>query len=107
VKTNQEDCAYLDSLQAEQAIKPTEPGRKPQVADIQNEEEEEEEVSQSLASKSAIEIRPHITPDAPEAIIKTRRAEIDAKEAIAAASALKKPAALQQPANLEVTKPAG
>ncbi|XP_011504444.1 PREDICTED: apolipoprotein D-like [Ceratosolen solmsi marchali] len=84
VKTNQEDCAYLDSLQAEQAIKPTEPLRKPQIADVDN--EDEEEVSQSLASKSAAEIRPHITPDAPEAIIKTRRAEIDAQEAIAASA---------------------
>ncbi|NP_001153453.1 apolipoprotein D-like precursor [Nasonia vitripennis] len=82
VKTNQDDCAYLDSLQAEQAAKPTEPPKKnqtPQVAEAE-EEQEEEDQPKPLAGKSADFRSEHITPDAPEAIIKTRKAEIAAKE---------------------------
>lgn len=81
VKTNQDDCAYLDSLQAEQADKPTEPPKKNQNAlVVEAEEDQEDEQPQPLAGKSADLRSEHITPDAPEAIIKTRKAEIAAKE---------------------------
>ncbi|XP_058799297.1 apolipoprotein D-like [Phymastichus coffea] len=70
VKTNHDDCAYLDTLAAEaSSAAPTEP---PKVEDEII--EEAEETPQPLRSAP-------ITPDAPEAIIQTRKAEVDALKA--------------------------
>ena len=89
----------MDNLQSEQAA--TEPPKKAEDSAQASDAEvdaDEESAPQPIAGKSVGVIRPHIVPDAPEAIIKTRKAEIEAKEMAAAA--------LKQPI-VEAPEPAG
>ncbi|KAL7286282.1 hypothetical protein TKK_0019458 [Trichogramma kaykai] len=74
VKTNQDDCAYLDSLQSEAAA------NKP-ITEPPKQYDDEYEEAQPLKKNA---IRENVVPDAPEAVIKQRRAEIAAQEKAAA-----------------------
>lgn len=83
MKTSQDDCAYLDSLsEPTQPIEPPKKGPKPTTpAQAADEEELEEAPPQPL-------VRENITPDAPENVLKTRRAELDTQEKASAAAKL-------------------
>ena len=70
MKTDQDDCAYL-------ASQPSAPPVEEPQSDEPIVEQAEEELSRN------IEARPQISPDAPEIVLSTRKAEIDAKEKLA------------------------